>query len=62
MLGEGISLLCILMVLLAVYWIVREIRQRIRGRGCFGCRCCHSCDGAFSDEADKADKADPYET
>lgn len=46
MIKDGIVLLCILIVLMAVYFAIREIRRKLQGKNCSGCGGCERCGGA----------------
>lgn len=37
MFRNAIVMLCILIVLLAVYLVIREVRRKLQGRHCSGC-------------------------
>lgn len=55
MLKNAVLLLCILIVLLAVYFLILEFRRKLQGRHCPGCTGCDSCKGCSETEAERGE-------
>ena len=57
MLRNAVLLLCILIVLLAIYFLIREIRRKLQGRCCSGCIGCDYCGSRSEAEAESRETA-----